>query len=473
MKLSLPDIDPAKITSLTEAKEAILLLMNSFNNLIQVYVQAEEKIARLEKEIAALKGQPKKPQFAQKQKGHTTQSIRKLLKEKGVWHKTSKRGKIPIDREVQLSEVEQCVCGSHEFRTLRWTQRIVQGLLIKRDNVLYRGRKKQCISCGRKYASSEPKEIQGKTFNSQLQTLISYLKFFARVTEPLLYRMINGFGVLISTGQINAIALANSDKLQPAYQELRTVGIAKSRYEQTDATGAKRKLKNGKIINQYVHVVSNTLLSVFTITRKYTIQTVNDVLGRNGRKKPFVSDDGSPNGDGCKCPIKQLCWVHEIRHYQKLFPFFTGQKYWQKRILLQWRTFYHLAKYYAEAPPEEQKKQRKQIEKMFDMITVQSTGYDVLDKQLCITRKKRTRLLTFLDHPYLPIHNNQCELDLRSFVIIRKISGGTKSLAGDKSIARHLSIIQTAQKQGFDVYKILDGLLTGTLTPSVLTANIS
>ncbi len=203
------------------------------------------------------------------------------------------------------------------------------------------------------------------------------------------------------------------------------------------------------------------------------MKTLNTVLGSAGGKKPLVSDDGSPNGDGCKCRIKQLCWVHEIRHYQKLFPFFTGQKYWQKKILYQWRKFYHLAKHYADAPPLEQKKQREQIEALFKKITTQMTGYDLLDKQLRITGKKKIRLLTFLDHPYLPIHNNQCELDLRSFVIIRKISGGTKSLAGDKSIARHLSVIQTAQKQGLDVYKTLHGLLTGTLSPSILTENIS
>lgn len=41
MPLSLPDIDPAKITSLAEAKTAIRLLMNSFENLIQAYVQSQ------------------------------------------------------------------------------------------------------------------------------------------------------------------------------------------------------------------------------------------------------------------------------------------------------------------------------------------------------------------------------------------------------------------------------------------------
>lgn len=110
---------------------------------------------------------------------------------------------------------------------------------------------------------------------------------------------------------------------------------------------------------------------------------------------------------------------------------------------------------------------------MFDTITSQETGYRPLDKQLRITKKKRKRLLTFLDHPYLPIHNNQCEQDLREFVIQRNISHETKSVAGDKSLARHLSIIQTAYKQGLDVFQTLHGLLTGQLSPAFLTVSIS
>jgi Transposase IS66 family len=473
MSLSLPDIDPEKITTLAEAREAILLLMNSFDSLIHQYVKLEEENNQLKAEIAMLKGQPKRPHYAQKKKENTSESVQKLLKGKGIWHKTSKQGKVAIDREETLDEIITCVCGGTDFKTLRRTKRVVQGLEIKRDNVLYRGRKKQCITCGRIYKSHEPEEIQGTAFTSTLKTLISYLKFFTRTTEPLLYRMINGFGLSISTGQINAIALQNSTKLKPAYHALQTTGITKSSYVQTDATGAKRKIRNGKIKNQYAQIVSNKMLSVFTITQKYTAQTVNQVLGRAGRKKPLVSDDGSQNGDGCRCRIKQLCWVHEIRHYQKLFSFFTSEKYWQKKILHQWRKFYHIAKHYAEAPPEERKKQKEQIEQLFEQITNQKTGYNLLDKQLGITRKKRQRLLIFLGHPYLPIHNNQCELDLRSFVIIRKISGGTKSKAGDISIARHLSIILTAQKQGLDVYQTLHGLLIGKLSPSILTANIS
>lgn len=61
--------------------------------------------------------------------------------------------------------------------------------MIKRDNVLYHGRKKQCVTCGRKYKSIEEKEIKASTFNSNLQALVSYLKFFTRITEPLLHKI--------------------------------------------------------------------------------------------------------------------------------------------------------------------------------------------------------------------------------------------------------------------------------------------
>jgi hypothetical protein len=138
-------------------------------------------------------------------------------------------------------------------------------------------------------------------------------------------------------------------------------------------------------------------------------------------------------------------------------------------ILTRWRQFYYAAKHYRDEPGL---KIRQEIEQLFDEITNQITGYDLLDKQLRLTRKKRERLLLFLDYPQLPIHNNQCEQDLREFVIQRKISHETKSVRGDHSIARHLSVIQTAQKQGLDVFHTLHGLLTEQLSPAVLTAAI-
>jgi hypothetical protein len=468
MTITLPTVDIDKLTTIEDAKDTIKQLLNLCATILTLCEKQEKEIGTLKEEIARLKGQPKKPTFSAAK--NQSISVTKLIKKKKAWEKGSKKGKIPIDKEVKLPEVTECICGSHEFTILRTYHKIVQGILFIRNNIMYKGREKRCKNCGKKYKSKLPIEA----FDQNLQALLSYWKFASRMTYPLLRRMLKGIGVSISNGQINEILLKNGEKLKNAYRHLKTQGIKKSPYLQSDASGAKRKDKqSGKIRNQYIQIISNTFLSLFFITKQYTAASLNSGLGTNGRKKKYVSDDGSPNGELLKILIKQLCWIHEIRHYKKLFPFFNPHQKLQNKILTQWSTFYHLAKHYGESPPEERPKKRRQIEKRFEQITGQTTGYDLLDKQLKLTKKKRNRLLTFLDHPELPIHNNQCEQDIREFVIMRKISGGTKSYRGDNSLIRHLSVIQTAQKQGLDVFQTLQGLLTGKLSPSVLTANIS
>lgn len=460
---SLP-IDPDSITNLTEAKNAIELLL-------KLYLKQQEEIQFLRAEIARLKGLPGKPQFTDSKRQGALGVSQLLNKEPKNWHKGSKKGTLAIDNHINLDETRVCGCGNNQFKTIRTNTRIVQGVLFQRNNTAYHSTDKQCLNCGKVWKSQIPDDIKGVSFDPNLKSPISFLKYGCRMTHPLLERMFSGMGLQISSGQVSQVLLTNGQKLSPAYHHLKEVGFKKSPFLQSDSTGAKRKEKQtGKILNQYIQVISNKLLSVFAITRYYNIKTLSSLLTKKGRGKPFVSDDGSPNGDGLRCKCKQVCWVHEIRHYQKLFPFFNPHQQLKREILTQWSQFYHLAKDYGRDPTKEK---RQTIEAFFDQITSQTTGFDLLDKQLKTTRKKQTKLLTFLDYPFPPIHNNQCEQDLREFVIQRRISKETKSVAGDRSLERHLSIIQTSQKQGLDILQTLHGLLTGTLPPQILTANIS
>lgn len=464
--MTLPTIDIDSPTSLIEAKNIMQMLANSLEISLKENSQLKKQISLLKEEIAKLKGQPKRPLF--KESGSS--SVTRLLKETKLWSKTSKKNTLEIDREERLSEVATCTCGCTTFTTLRTTKKIVQNISLKKDTIAYKGRAKKCQRCGRVFKSLIPKEIAGRTFSKELSSLLSFLVYGCRMTQPLILRMLCGMGIQISSGQISNLLMENGNILQKADHHLRTEGIAGSPHLQSDASGAKRKDKiTGKIKNQYVQVISNKLLSIFSITPKYNVKTLNRLLTKKGREKLLVSDDSSTNGDRLS-QGKQLCFVHEIRHYKKLFPFFTKHRHLQQQILSQWQHFYHLAKHYGESPLEQREQKKAEIQNLFNQITSQVTGFDLLDHQLHLTQKKRSRLLLFLDHPKLPIHNNQCEQDLRQFVIMRKITGGTKSVAGDKGLARHLSVIQTAQKQGLDVLSTLHGLLTQTLSPSVLTA---
>jgi hypothetical protein len=386
---------------------------------------------------------------------------------KNVWKKKAKE--VPIDHHKDAAAQEICVCGSQAFTTIRTTTKVVQGISIQRNNMAYHGKTKQCLNCGKVYQPAFPQDAKGLSFDSSLQTAVSFLKFDCRFTIPLLHRFLTGFGIQISVGEIAEILKRNSQKLIPSMNHLKTTGVKKSQYLQTDATGIKRKLKKGKVVSQHLNILGHQFLSIFKITRYYNTSEMNMLLGVQGRKKPLVSDDGSPN-NACKCNGQQLCLVHEIRLYKKLFPFFNGNQALQKKILLRWRKFYHLAKRYGSDPPRTATPAKKKVlEDMFDVITHQVTGYADLDKQLSLSLKKREKLLYFLDHPYMPIHNNLCEQGVREAVIIRKISGPTKSTEGDRSIERHLSVIQTAKKQGLPVFQTLHGLLTGQLSPDILT----
>jgi len=466
MSQKLLEVNVDAIASLDEAKKILKQVLTSFEQAMERIEGLEKENVLLKQEIARLKKQPKKPQFPQ-----ASYAAPKQRQEKEKQWKKSKRGKIEIDNHMQLPEIEQCSCGSTTFKTITTTTKIVQGLVIARNNTAYHGRRKQCISCGKVYSTSIPEDVKGVSFDSTTQSLISFLKFNCRFTQPLLHRFFHEFGVQISSGEIQHILKRNSHKLHEGYLHLRKQGLYKSRYLQSDATGAKRKQKASQHIEQqFLHIVGNTKFSLFKITKKYNSTITTMLLGKHGRKKIYLSDDASPNGNKLQIVRKQLCLVHEIRHYRKLSPRYKVQRKQQQEVLTKWQQFYHLAKEYGHDPTQEKK---DTIRNLFDKITTQTTGYEPLDNQLALTKRKRKKLLLFLDYPIVPIHNNQAERDLREFVIMRKISGETKSQQGDRSIERHLSVIQTAKKQGLPVFATLHGLLTNTLPLSVLTANIS
>ncbi len=369
---------------------------------------------------------------------------------------------------MQLSEVDRCVCGSTDFTTLQTTVKIVQGMIIKINNTAYHGKKKKCTSCGEIYAGQIPEAVKGLSFDTNTQSLASFLKFACRFTHPLLHSFFTGFGMKISYGEITEILQRNSHKLHPSYLHLKNTGVRQSTYLHSDATGTKRKqLATSVIHNQHLHFLGNKFLSLFEITMHYNSIVLNQFLGKYGKRKLYVSDDGSPNGSKLQVKRKQLCWIHEDRHYLKLSPRLNIHREKLQTVITQLLGFYHLAKDYGKNPKATGKKELKE---MFDNITRQKTGYETLDHQLNLTKRKRDRLLLFLDYPFLPIQNNQAEQDIREFVVMRKISGETKSQKGDRSIERHISVIQTARKQGLNVYETLHGLLTGQLSPVVLTA---
>ena len=73
----------------------------------------------------------------------------------------------------------------------------------------------------------------------------------------------------------------------------------------------------------------------------------------------------------------------------------------------------------------------------------------------------RDEMLKALDHPGLPLHNNDSERDIRGVAKRRNISGGTKSNLGRKFRDGLLSLKQTCFRLGYNFWDYLNRWFRG------------
>jgi hypothetical protein len=148
----------------------------------------------------------------------------------------------------------------------------------------------------------------------------------------------------------------------------------------------------------------------------------------------------------------QECWIHELRHYREIK---ISNEYVQEELdkffELAWDLF-DLMESYKRFPTREM---RAKIESDFKTIFEGKWICFMINHCLKNTLSRKKSLLTFLDHPTIPIHNNQAESYIREKVIRRKISGGHKSKTGADSGNLWISLYQTVRKNGLSFFLYL------------------
>lgn len=144
-----------------------------------------------------------------------------------------------------------------------------------------------------------------------------------------------------------------------------------------------------------------------------------------------------------------LCWIHEGRHYKRLSPVvllhqqklseFVG-RYWD---------------YYAQLQAYRQQPTAAACERLsaeFDQLFSTRTGYADLDERIAKTRAKKEYLLTVLEHPEVPLHNNESELGARVSARRRDVSLQTKNTRGTRAMDTYTTIVETAKKLSVSGY---------------------
>lgn len=147
--------------------------------------------------------------------------------------------------------------------------------------------------------------------------------------------------------------------------------------------------------------------------------------------------------------IHWLCWVHDGRHYTKLTPFLPHHQETLTAFRKEYWKFYHRLATYRQAPNADAS---QRLRTDFQELFTRKTDYRALNERIALTFAKQAQLLVVLDHPQVPLHTNQIERDIRTWVRRRKISGGVRTLAGAQAWDTFLSLAVTARKLGISFY---------------------
>ncbi|WP_231717220.1 IS66 family transposase [Desulfosarcina ovata] len=101
--------------------------------------------------------------------------------------------------------------------------------------------------------------------------------------------------------------------------------------------------------------------------------------------------------------------------------------------------------------------------RLADLVLWSNPG-PVLEEIIKKVKRQQPRILTFVEHPNVPFHNNYAEYLIRIGVLKRKISGGSVSAEGAESYAILLSIYVTCKLRGISFPKYLKASLgTGSV----------
>jgi hypothetical protein len=147
-----------------------------------------------------------------------------------------------------------------------------------------------------------------------------------------------------------------------------------------------------------------------------------------------------------------LCWVHDGRHYKRLRPVVQNHQKELTAFRGRYWNFYRELYKYKKNPSCEL---ANSISAEFDILFSTKTGYNELDARIAKSKAKKEELLTVLNHPEIPLHNNRSENGARVQKRREDVSLQTKTKAGTEAKDTMMTIIETAKKHSVSSYKYI------------------
>ena len=303
---------------------------------------------------------------------------------------------------------------------------------------------RHCGVCGKTCVAEvdTTQETVGQShYGHRLVSLIAYLRTVGRLPKQTIATLLEVLlGVHLSVGQISELLHRVATQGKSAYEALGK-SLQNSAYVNADETGWRENGQNG-----YIWSFSTPSVRYFVYDRSRGHHVPEGVLGETF-KGILVTDFYS--GYHYYLGLHQRCWVHllrDVRELKQKYPT-QGVLEWAKKL----RDLYDRAKAFSSECPKTRRAARLNFQAELLELAVPYVDACLPQSVLCKRLVQfEAELFTFVEYPFVPSENNAAERSVRPRVIARKISGGTRSAAGSKTMAVLSSLFETWRLLGQD-----------------------
>ena len=260
-------------------------LLNLVETLSADLRAAQAEIQRLRDELNHLKGEQGKPKIkpAVPPPSPPDLSSEKERHQPRPRQKRRSRDDLLIDREQTLVVERSLLPADAEFKG--YDEVLVQDLVVRTDNVLFRKEKFYSPSLTKSYLAEMPPGYHGE-FGPGIHALALVFYFASQMTEPKILAFFEHVGVQISPGQISNLLLKGHASFHQEKDALYEAALRSSPWQQIDDTGTR---VNGR--NEHCHIVTNPLHTTYLTLPSKSRLSVIDVL-RNAQPRLFrLTDD--------------------------------------------------------------------------------------------------------------------------------------------------------------------------------------
>jgi transposase len=370
-------------------------------------------------------------------------------------HKAYTR-KVPerIDKIKELKENHCHLCGeqlSEKDQEVR--QRYVTDMqfIVKIKNTQYNIHRKYCKNCKKIVEPEVPNVLPHARFGINFMLFIMYLRIGLRLPVNKIQDFLQtAFNIHISQGGITLISYQLSRAFGPYYKNLKhLLKIAKVKY--TDTTSWRTEAKN---YTAWIFITAAAVL--YKITRRGKTEIPLKLFGKKQQGNVLVIDRISANRSLAEKAgfTVQFCWSHILKESRKLAKDFGREAKYVLRKLKQ---------IFADAKSLDHQGTEVQAKKLEERIMVltrkrykHSAVYNWV-RNLAV--RDIHNLFIFVTNPDVDPTNNISERGLRKLVMHRKISNGSRSVAGAEAIAVLYSVVETLKHQNKPIFSGLKQIL--------------